>query len=528
MVKFIISLIGFYLLALSCSNNKGNSAVKIIPRDSTITPQNAYTNLRLDSNTIESYISHNVPDAGNAISIKNFYNGRNYQFAWFDEYGLTEQGEAFWNLHEANASEASDSSRSSRDLHAYMKKIVEEDTLSLTETQLQNVELNLTLHFFRYLQNSFGGKIDPEEMQWYIPRRKINDLAMLDSFLSGRQRNWKPLNKSYYDLDKAIENYVAIAKQGGWPTLIWKIKKPSVGLKDESISSLKKRLAITGDYVASDTSSIYTDSLKTAIKSIQRSFGFSETGWVNTDLINQLNTSIKDRLKQMKINLERMRWMPEAEPDRLLANIPEYKLHVFEKGKEVLTINIVVGKAATNTVIFSDILKYIVFSPYWNVPESIVRNEILPAMRRSQNYLGRNNMEIYGRSNGFPLIRQKPGAANSLGKVKFIFPNRFNIYFHDTPAKALFSRQQRAFSHGCMRLQQPFELAKYILRNDTSWTDSKITSAMNQTTEKQVFLKTPLPVYVVYFTSWVDADGMLNFRDDVYGHDKRMEEHLFE
>lgn len=528
MIKFIIALTGFYLLALSCSDNKGNTTVKVIPRDSTITPQNAYTNLRLDSITIDSYIGHNVPDADDAISIKNFYNGRNYQFAWFDEEGLTEQGEAFWNLHEANASETNDSSQSSRDLHAYMKKIVGEDTMGLSETQLQNVELNLTLHFFRYLQNSLGGKIDPEEMQWYIPRRKINDLAMLDSFLSGHQKNWKPLNKSYYDLNKAIENYVAIAKNGGFPTLNWKIKKTSVGLKDESITALKKRLAITGDYATADTSNIYTDSLKTAIKKMQRLFGFTETGLVNTDLIKQLNIPIEDRLKQMKINLERMRWMPEAEPDRLWANIPEYKLHVYEKNNEVLTINMVVGKAATNTVIFSDELKYIVFSPYWILPESIIRNEILPSMRRSQNYLGRNNMEIYGRSNGVPLIRQKPGAGNSLGKVKFIFPNRYNIYFHDTPAKALFSRQQRAFSHGCMRLQQPFELAKYILRNDTSWTDKKITSAMNQTTEKQVFLKTPLPVYVVYFTSWVDADGMLNFRDDVYGHDKRMEEHLFE
>jgi murein L,D-transpeptidase YcbB/YkuD len=200
---------------------------------------------------------------------------------------------------------------------------------------------------------------------------------------------------------------------------------------------------------------------------------------------------------------------------------------VFASDTEALTIKIVVGRAANHTVIFSDQLKYIVFSPYWNVPRSITRNEILPAMKRSKNYLERNNMEITGYSDGIPVIRQKPGRGNALGRVKFIFPNSYNIYFHDTPAKSLFESQSRAFSHGCIRLQKPSELAEFLLRDDPAWTKKRIDDAMSRKSELWVTLREPIPVYIAYFTSWVDETGNLNFRDDIYGHDSRMAQHLF-
>jgi murein L,D-transpeptidase YcbB/YkuD len=166
--------------------------------------------------------------------------------------------------------------------------------------------------------------------------------------------------------------------------------------------------------------------------------------------------------------------------------------------------------AATKTVVFNDQLKHVVFSPYWNVPRSIVRNEILPAMNRNPGYLSRNNMEQTGTSGGLPVIRQKPGGSNALGRVKFIFPNSFNIYFHDTPAKSLFQQEQRAFGHGCIRLEEPRQLAEYLLQNQPEWTDRRISDAMNSGTEKWVALKEPVAVAITYFTAWVDADGNLN------------------
>jgi murein L,D-transpeptidase YcbB/YkuD len=191
-------------------------------------------------------------------------------------------------------------------------------------------------------------------------------------------------------------------------------------------------------------------------------------------------------------------------------------------------MNIVVGKAGTSSVIFTDELKYIVFSPYWNVPYSITKNEFIPAMNQNSNYLSTKNMEVTGYNNGFPVIRQKPGGSNALGAVKFIFPNSYNIYFHDTPSKSLFKREKRAFSHGCIRLAEPFKLAQYLLRKDTSWTDQKIKDAMAIGEEKWVSLKQSIPVFITYFTSWVDQDGLLHFRDDIYGHDSKMNTLLFQ
>ena len=185
------------------------------------------------------------------------------------------------------------------------------------------------------------------------------------------------------------------------------------------------------------------------------------------------------------------------------------------------------GKAASSSVIFSDELEIIAFSPYWNVPYSIVKNEILPAMNRNSNYLASQNMEIVSNEGELPTIRQKPGAKNALGRVKFLFPNSFNIYFHDTPSKSLFEKDKRAFSHGCIRLKEPEKMANYVLRNQPEWTPEKIAEAMNSGDEKFVKVKDPIPVIITYYTAWVDEYGKLNFREDIYGHDKKLASKMF-
>ena len=292
---------------------------------------------------------------------------------------------------------------------------------------------------------------------------------------------------------------------------------------------MKQRLQISGDYKSIDTTEKYISELTSVIKLMQKSFGLNGDGVINYALIKVLNVSVKDRIAQLLINLERMRWVPkQPEENLIIVNIPEYSLHVFEREKKLFSMNVVVGKAAHSTVIFSNELKYVVFSPYWNVPPSIVRNEILPAIRRKPAYLANMNMEQTGYSGGLPVIRQKPGGANALGRVKFIFPNSYNIYFHDTPAKSLFREENRAFSHGCIRLAEPEKMAAYLLRNQPEWTTQKINEAMSASIEKWVILKDPIPVFIAYFTAWVDSEGLLNFRDDIYGHDKILAKHLFE
>jgi murein L,D-transpeptidase YcbB/YkuD len=277
-----------------------------------------------------------------------------------------------------------------------------------------------------------------------------------------------------------------------------------------------------------DTSDLFNAELVEAVKAVQKRYGLKADGVIRHSLVQKLNIPVSNRIEQMLINLERMRWLPkEPTGDRVVANIPEYKLHVFKNGEEVFDMNIIVGQEGHRTVVFTDKLQYIVFSPYWNVPRSIVRNEILPALDRDPNYIVRNNMEQTGFSDGLPVIRQKPGGKNALGRVKFIFPNSFSIYFHDTPAKSLFSKQQRAFSHGCVRLAEPKKLAEYLLKDNTYWTPERIQKAMYSGKEKWVKLEESIPVALFYFTAWVDNEGKLNFRDDIYGHDKKMADLLF-
>ncbi len=525
-VPFVFIIVLFW----SCSQTDATSnAIAPVPRDTSITIQNAYSELFIDSLSVENFLAKEVTSDSTVQRIRNFYNSRNFAFAWFNKEGLTLQAEGFWNAHDNYINNSGDSSIYDKQLHSIMDTLLSEDSLyQVNKDRLRLTELRLTKHFFDYVNTAYGASADPEDMQWHIPKRKLNPSAWLDSLLSAKHGDWKPLNRQFYLLEDAGIKYRSIEKNGGWMVLEKPTKKLKKGSSSKIITDLKKRLAMVSAYTETDTSALFTDALQMAVKKMQDVYGLTQNGVVDAALINELNVPVGDRIKQIFVNLERMKWMPEQPQDYIVANIPEYRFRVFENGQEALGMDIVVGKSANRTVVFSDELKYVVFSPYWNIPRSIVRNEIYPAMQRSSSYLRRNNMEVTANSNGLPVVRQKPGGSNALGLVKFIFPNTYNIYFHDTPAKSLFGRDKRAFSHGCIRLHQPFELAKYLLRNDDAWTDASIQKAMNSSKEKWVTLSQPLPVFITYFTSWVDGEGLIHFREDIYGHDKKLGSHLFE
>ncbi len=324
-------------------------------------------------------------------------------------------------------------------------------------------------------------------------------------------------------LQAELDRYSEIAQKGGWPKINANRKYYQKDLNDPVVVQLKERLRASGHYTSKDNSALFNSELVTAVQKAQQQFGLKPNGVVDAVLIKHLNVPVAQRIAQLQINMERSLSLPAAaEGTRLVANIPEFKLHVYEGGQHVFDMAIVVGTQSNKTVTFNDEMTQVVFSPYWNVPPSIVRNEILPAMRRDRSYLRRNGYEQLGTEGGLPVIRQKPGAGNSLGKVKFLFPNSHAIYFHDTPAKSLFSIRKRTFSHGCIRLAEPAKLAEYLLRNDAGWTPEKIRQAMDAGKEQAVNLAAPVPVSITYFTAFVDEDGLLHFREDVYGHDKQM------
>jgi murein L,D-transpeptidase YcbB/YkuD len=506
--------------------------IKTVERDTTITPATSFSKLFLDSATLERFITDQATSDSDAVELRNFYNSRNYQYAWFTEDGVAEHTRSFWNLHNNYISNFGDTALKFKNLHQEIDTLLHRDsTLKISPRQTLRTELELTEHFFEYSKHAYAGKVDSKDLQWFIPRKKIDAVVLLDSFIARDGKNlegWEPVNVYYQRLKQELLRYYSIEKAGGWKEIETdKSKKYKPGDSALVIKQVKQRLQVSGEDV--DTSASYKSELEPVIQRTQKSFGLKEDGIITAGLIKELNVPVTERIRQMLINLERMRWIPQQPPGNLLlVNIPEFRLHVFDSGEKQFSINVVVGKEVHSTVIFTDQLRYVVFSPYWNVPSSIVRNEILPAMRRNSNYLARNNMEQTGTSNGLPVIRQKPGGGNALGRVKFIFPNSYNIYFHDTPAKSLFNESSRAFSHGCIRLGEPVKLAEYLLRDQPEWTPEKIKEAMNASKEKWVTLKKSVPVFISYFTAWVDSEGLLNFRTDIYGHDKKMAAHLFE
>ena len=532
MLKNLYPVIFLLFFFISCHGQKGN--IKQVARDTTITPTTSFSKLFLDSTILESFIKAQGASDSAAEHLRNFYKSRNYQFAWFTEDGIAEHTRAFWNLHNNYISNFEDTSLKYKSLHRQIDLLMKEDTaISIVTERMLQTELGLTKHFFEYSNNAYLGKVNPQELQWNIPRKKINTVLLLDSLLAREGKNlqeWEPLNIYYQRLKKELIHFHDIDKAGGWKEISTdNIKRYSSGDSSPVIKQVKQRLQISSADKSNDTTELYTVNFATVIKATQKSFGLKQDGIISAALIRQLNVPVKTRIRQMLINLERMRWIPQQmDGNIIVVNIPEFRLHVFEDAKKKFSIDIVVGKEAHSTVIFTGLLKFVVFSPYWNVPPSIVRNEILPAIRKNPGYLSRMNMEQTGYSAGLPVIRQKPGGANALGKVKFIFPNNYNIYFHDTPSKSLFKEEIRAFSHGCIRLAEPVKFAAYLLRNQPQWTAEKIDSAMSASTEKWVQLKKTMPVFISYFTAWVDSEGLLNFRDDIYGHDEKLAKHLFE
>ncbi len=528
MLKFTGLVLLTALFFVACNNQQPKEFV-VQPRDTTITVKNAYNDLFLDSAAMEDYIAKQSLGDTLAQRIRSFYNSRNYQFAWFDSSGVAEYAGSFLNAQSQYILYSKDSSLYNEDLQQLHDSLTSDSSkYQVPSKKRLGTELALTTQFFRYAFKAYVGdsSINLQDLGWFIPRKKTDMTGLLDSLISNKGKNmenYEPLNKQYNLLKEQLLKYYGYQKDGEWDSIAITKKFYKIGDTSAAIAKIKHRLFLTGDAEKDDTTTVFDTTLLTAVKHFQRRYGLKEDGAIGNDLLKEINRPIQQRIEQLLINMERMRWLPgNTDQDYLLVNIPAYRLYVYEKGQLAWSMNVVVGSIAHSTVIFNGQMKYIVFSPYWNVPNSIVRKEIMPALQRNPNYLARNNMERY---NGG--IRQKPGPRNSLGLVKFLFPNSYNIYLHDTPSKGLFNEASRAFSHGCIRLAEPKRLAEYLLRKDTAWTEEKITAAMNAGKEKYVTLNPTVPVVIGYFTAWVDNEGKLNFRDDIYGHDKKLAEKMF-
>ena len=533
MIKFITLLLiaGTFLFSCKDHNKKEKKEKKISSRDYSINKKNAYNDLFLDSMDVVKYITDNsIPDSISRRII-SFYNTRNYEYAWFSPEGLSEQAMGFSSL----LNFTPDTSARQKKLEKKMDELMADTNLEISENNksIRNIEILLTEKLIEYSLTNFDkGYVKRKELERFIPFKKQDPIALADSLLNKKHKDDKyfsDINEPYRLLSDELRKYVGIAKSGGWPVLgEIHLKDFKINKTAPSVLVMKKILMKTGDIPGIDTTDQFDPVLEIGIKSFQKRFGFTPDGKLNNKLIKEMNVPVIDRIKQILINMNRMRWLPQEPKGRLIeVNIPAFILHVYDGKDTVFSMPVVVGKDGHNTTLFSDLMTTIVFSPYWNVPPSIVKKEILPGIDSDENYLVEHNMEITGQEGDLPVVRQKPGPENSLGKVKFLFPNSFNIYLHDTPAKELFNRDIRAYSHGCIRLANAEKLANYLLNNDPRWTPEKINEAMNSGNEQFVKLKDPVPVFITYYTAWVDQNGQLNFRNDIYGHDEDVAEKMF-
>lgn len=507
-----------------------SKAKKVTDRDYSVTAENAYNDVFLDSLAMERYIiNRELADKKIARRIRSFYNARNYQYAWFSSAGITEQTRFFWNQYDYAVTHLKDTTLVNAAFYKAIEKIVnqEDPVFRKNDSSLLHTEFALTENFIRYINSTYEkGYVKRKEQEKFIPIKKLDPVVMADSLLNKKHSDdkyYEQVNEMYAALKNNLQLYHDIVKNGGWQPISFTKGTLKKGQSGAVIPQVKKRLLVSRDLEITDTTDRFTDTLELAVKKFQRRHGYKEDGIITAELVRDMNIPARERLMQVLLNMDRMRWMPQKPTGNLIiVNIPEFKLHVYDGTKELFDMAVVVGKVGNNTMMFNGDLNQVIFAPYWNIPASIIKNEIMPAIARNPNYLESKNMEQVGGG-----IRQRPGPGNALGKVKFIFPNSFNMYFHDTPSKSLFGRDKRAFSHGCIRLAEPQKMAEWLLRNDASWPTDKIVEYMNKTTEKVVKLKDPVPVFILYYTSWVDGNGELNFRDDVYKHDNDLMKKMF-
>ena len=417
------------------------------------------------------------------------------------------------------------------------------------------LDLELTRRFLDYGTDLLAGRLDPKAVAsgWYIRTRRstidgtLRGAVQAEEF-QGMVAPLRPNHPEYGELVKALAGYREILRQGGWPQVPGR-RGLRRGDRGARVAVLRRRLRITGDLDGpAGRKSVYNHAVARAVAHFQARHGIPSSGIVGTATLAAVNVPVQVRIRQIQLNLERYRWLPaEFGPRYIYVNIPDYRLYAYNVGKPVLTMRVVVGdEYGKTTPVFADQMTFVVFRPYWHVPQRILVREILPRVRRRRSYLVRNQFEVvdakhesvvlnprrinWSRVNVDRIgLRQRGGSpTNPLGLVKFMFPNQFAVYLHDTPTRKSFDRPNRTMSHGCVWVQKPVELAEYVLEGRDEWNEKTIRQAMatahpvrdgEKVDGESVTLARPVPVYIVYLTAFV-RDGILNFRSDPYGKDR--------
>jgi len=403
---------------------------------------------------------------------------------------------------------------------------------------LVRLDVLLTRAFFAYGGHLQRGRVDPRAIhsEWKAPVQVVDLVGLLQTALDLQQiesalDRLRPPQRGYLQMQKALRDYRAIANAGGWS---------EVGA--EGGVDLIRRLAMVKD-LPEGLDSYSSGQIAEGIAGFQGRHGLLPSGRLDSTTLAALNVPVEDRVASIELNMERWRWLPHALGTRyILVRIGDFELDAVEAGESVLNMRVIVGKPYWRTPIFSTELTHIVFNPYWYIPQSIAVEEILPKLKQDPDYLVQRSILVRKKSDLAPMetdpqnidwntlssdnfaysLTQSPGPANPLGAIKFMLPNPYNVYLHDTPNRELFAARVRTFSHGCIRLEKSAELAAHVLGDDGQWTLDQIKMAIDSGINREIALGNPRPIYIIYWTTWVDEAGLVQFRRDEYDADERL------
>ena len=482
--------------------------------------------------------------------VQRFYRARHWEPAWTGAKGPNGDAQALANV----LSHAGDEGL---DPEQYQSQVIDRSLDSLkgswlkpraTPAQLADLDVLLTRSFFKYAVHLYGGQVDPGMLpaEWHIQVRSTDYVGVLNRAVehhnvAGALASLAPQVPDYAALRKALADFRRVQQSGGWPSI-----PPGPPLRpghaDPRVPLLRARLIASGDLDPSArTGPVYDEAVAAGVRHFQVRQGLDPTGQVGRGELAQLDLPVMHRIRQIELNMERRRWVPPFPSDRYIeVNIPAFTLRVSEHGHDVMAMRVVVGKELLPTPVFADEITYLVINPQWNVPPTIASKEVLPELQKDPTYLSRNHMRLFDGDREldattidwasvdpthFPYtVRQDPGSDNALGHLKFMLPNKFDIYLHDTPANALFNAKERDLSHGCVRVERPLDLATYLMQG-TPWDRGAFEAAFDTASNHPVKLPRPEPVFILYWTAWVDGNGV-QFRDDVYGLDSLLDQVL--
>lgn len=484
-------------------------------------------------------------------AVADYYRARAYEPGWTDHRALSRSGSELLAAIESLENDGLDPARYHHDTARNMAEVLAaRDAGDRRLEYLGSLDVLLVEGFVRAAMAVGTGVLDPERvgLSWRFERAQASDSVVVAKLAAGEEpaailASLRPTAPYYHRLAGALEALRAVEAAGGWPA-VSDGETLRAGDRDGRVAEVRARLMAGEDgkerrlaESGRDDPTLFDDDLARALARFQVRHTLHEDGAFGPSSLAAMNVPVGERIETVRLNLDRWRWLPREMGDEfLLVNVAGFELELVARDTVIESMNVVVGRTANRTPLFRDSLQYVVVNPYWNVPMSIAREDIIPSFRQDPGYLARNGYEVLddgsvihgyvspeALESGRYLIRQRPGPNNALGNVKFMFPNDMNIYLHDTPADHLFGQESRAFSFGCIRVERPDDLARILLARYTDGDGSEYDRLRGERQEKWVTLERGIPIYILYFTAWANEDGTIRFHPDIYDRDRTLE-----